>query len=189
MFQAKRDLAFLFKLAMECNNLWFEKERALTLGYALLVAKLGRLLDREPATRTKQQGPGGEHYLRMAAVLVELADAFQREALLLDAAFRPVSEQYFGGAPVLWPDSVAAVAQSLREFAQVAALYNDAVAEAPALRKQRQRQVLTAEALSDVSGKAAATMRVYLVDPAKAETLRLMDEDNQAADVMAKYAG
>jgi len=58
----------------------------------------------------------------------------------------------------------------------VVAFYNDAVAEPPALKKQWQHRALTA-------------MTAYLVDPAKAETLRLMDEDNQAADIMAKYAG
>ncbi len=108
---------------------------------------------------------------------------------MLDAAFTAVSQRYLAGAPLLWPDSVAAVARTLGEFALLGEIYNDAAAETPALARQRRYRALTAAELLKASEGAVATMTACVVDRAKAETLLLVGEDNQACDLMAKYVG
>ena len=187
VFAAKRDLAFLFKLALACNNLWFERERAVTLGYVLVVEKLSRLLEWEPRIAKVRKGPDWEKYLRLAAAFVDHAGRFHGEVLVVDAAIRAVSVRYFGGAAVRWPETAAAIARLLKDYALVGEFYNDQVAEAPPLRKRPQYRAATAEALYAGSAEAVATMTAYLVDRARAETLRLVGEDNPAADLMAKY--
>jgi len=189
VFEAKRDLAFLYELAMECNLVWFERERTVTLGYMLVVEQLSRLLEWEPRIAKVRKGKDWDTYLRLAAAFVDHADRFQREVLVVDAAIRAVGVKYFGGAAVLWPETAAAIARLLQDYAFVGEFYNDQVAEAPPLRKLPRYRASTAEALRGTSDGAVAVMTAYLVDRAKAETLRLVGEDNQACDLMAKYVG
>jgi len=189
VFAAKRDLAFLFHLVMQGNAVWFERERALSLGYLLVVEKLARLAEWAPRKLTAGKGRDREDYLRMAARFADLINSLHGELLVLDAALAAVGRRYLGGVPLLWPDSAATVARTLGEFALLAEIYNDAVAETPALARQRRYRALTAAELLKASEGAVATMTACVVDRARAETLRLVGEDNQAADLMAKYVG
>jgi len=90
VFEAKRDLAFLFHLVMQGNAVWFEKERALSLGYLLVVEKLARLTEWAPRKLTVHQGKDREDYLQMAARFADLINSLHGELLVLDAALAAV---------------------------------------------------------------------------------------------------
>lgn len=185
--QAVRDVAYLLHLVLACNRHWYEHGDRFRLAFLLLHEKLGRLLYEGP------EGPlgkrHGSEWARYARRWVSLADTYLSELGCLDRAFRRLGEQAMGDeAALLSADAASDLAAQLGRFDDLVELYNTAVWDRlPKQLKQSEQRAQTLAELEPGLAEPAEQQMVYLKDRAKAEVLRLMGDENAAADVMGRY--
>lgn len=139
----------------------------------------------------------GELEDRVAAL--ESAVRAQDEAPVFDAgrgnqmsqqrrlAYRVISPRYFGGAALLFPEDAETLAKDVLILEDEAACYLEGVVDLLPKGKQTELRDRTKNELTTALAGVVDQRVEYLVDWAKAETLRLWHEENQAADLMAKY--
>jgi len=91
-----------------------------------------------------------------------------------------ISQHYFDGKEVLFPDLVRSLAELIKYTEELVAMFNDEVAEKP-------EDTMDLEAFRQSAGKAVAQQVSYLVDMAKAEALDAMGEDREALELVEQY--
>lgn len=184
MDRAERDVVFLFKLQFHLNARVHEEGLPQTLCHALLLDKsqlLARDLDDYKATKRKSRALA-RRIKDQAEALRMVATPFLGRLYVLDKCVDTLSRRYFDGHDPLFPESREGLKGMQKSWSCVLELYNDYLA--PGLgRGQR----LDVGALEQDWKENAAKDTAFLVDLAKAETLRLMGEVNAASDLMMPY--
>jgi hypothetical protein len=95
-------------------------------------------------------------------------------------AVATISQRYFDGEEVLFPDLVRSLAELIEYTEELVATFNDEVAGKP-------EDTMDLEAFRQGAGKAVTQQISYLVDMAKAEALDAMGEDREALELVERY--
>ena len=91
-----------------------------------------------------------------------------------------ISQRYFDGNEVLFPDLVRSLAELIKYTEELAVAFNDEVAGKP-------EDTMDLEAFRQGAGKAVVQQISYLVDMARADALVVMGEDRAAEELVERY--
>lgn len=112
LFEARREIAFLFKLVIAANELWYGQERAFDFAYLLLLEKSWHLKEYVDASEEGRPLPG--YFDEHARVWRALAEGQLRQLLVLQEALEQASGRYLDGVPLLFPDAFGGAAEGDR---------------------------------------------------------------------------
>lgn len=185
LFEARREVAFLFKLVIAANEQWYGQERAFDFGYLLLLEKAWHL--KEYLDASDEGRPLPSYFDDHAAVWRVLADGLLRQLLVLRDALDQLGARYLDGDPLLFPDGQAALQKVLDDLCHLIWLHNEDVVGRLPKAKRKALLAPTADDLSPQLAGVAAAERDRVADLARAETLRLMGDYVQAAELMAQW--
>jgi len=91
-----------------------------------------------------------------------------------------ISQRYFDGEEVLFPDLVRSLAELIKYTEELVAMFNDEVAV-------KHDDTMDIEALRQGAGKVVSQQISYLVDMARADALDAMGEDRAATEIVERY--
>jgi hypothetical protein len=91
-----------------------------------------------------------------------------------------ISQRYYDGEEVLFPDLVRGLAELIKYTEELVAIFNHEVAGKP-------EDAVDLEAIRQGAGKAAVQQIPYLVDMAKAEALDAVGEDKAALEMVERH--
>jgi hypothetical protein len=91
-----------------------------------------------------------------------------------------ISQRYFDGEEVLFPDLVRSLAELIKYTEELAVTFNDEVAGKP-------EDAIDLEAFRQGAARAAVQQISYLVDMARAEALETMGEDRAATEMVERH--
>ena len=107
-------------------------------------------------------------------------ETFWYETRWIEGAIAATARRYLGGEPLLFPEDTEALDRALRSLRSLGNLFNEHVA-------RPLQQLAAADAAVELRDNDALTKRsAYLVDRAKAETLRLWEDDDRAATLLER---
>ena len=125
-------------------------------------------------------GKAGSRTRREDVVWKEIAGILLIKLYAFRQAAGTISQRYFDGEEVLFPDLVRSLAELIKYVEELVATFNDEVAGKP-------EDKIDLEALRQGAGKAVVQQIAYLVDMAKAEALDAMGEDREALELVERY--
>lgn len=121
----------------------------------------------------------------------QLARAFMEEIYVLQLCIESISQRYFEGRPVLFPDMDGRLDILLKGWEGLVEWYNDTIAtdieEHWKSSDASSPFPLDAELVKEQAHEQLPERIAYLVDNAKADTLRALGEHDAASDLMEKH--
>jgi hypothetical protein len=117
---------------------------------------------------------------REEAVWKDIAGQLLSKLYAFRQAAATISQHYFDGEEILFPDLVRGLAELIKYTEELVAIFNDEVAGKP-------EDAMDLEAIRQGAGKAVMQQISYLVDMAKAEALGAIGEDRAALEMVERY--
>ena len=171
--RAVRDVVFLFFLHQEANQRMENDRRANVLMVALLASQLSLCRERERSGRDRLV-----EWRTMARDVVRRLNAWRH-------ALSTLTERYFSGHDVLFPDVRAEWEGTVDLLRQVVEICNDMAATADPKKKRSARKSRPHVVdLSEADTALAQQIVRDLVDHARVEALRMVNEHTQANDYL-----
>lgn len=124
----------------------------------------------------------------------EYARAFMEEIYVLQDSTESVSQRYFDGRPVLFPDTAEGLAALIQGWEGLLEWYNDSIASDFEAYFRRSSAAgapdlfrLDAQVIKEAAHEEIPDRITYLVDQAKADTLRIFGDSMAASKIMEKH--
>ena len=128
---------------------------------------------------------GGRSYAQAAARWRATFETFWYEARSIEGALAATARRYVGGEPLLFPEDTEALDRTLRSLRTLGNRFNEHVATP--LQQLTATDAAVELGNDDALTELIADRSAYLVDRAKAETLRLWEDDDRAATLMERW--